>query len=262
MAKRTPRRSQPAPPPVTPKDRVQALLRKFRAIAEDHVASGGSAAEWVEALQYLGEQGVAGESNDSEHFRTLETFAQLLELWYSDANWLDGGQPRPLKPRARSGFPALCRALGVADEPASLVSLGLAVGVLIRTDEGSLLPVDRTAIVSRPSAMLLDMLSIGMAAWQGTIRHNTKASTTDETRRLDRGTYGSLIPAAVEDEYHRMSRQAGKQFIDSIDNWLQAHRPRPSDRDLRKVAAHVFAASQDDPKAPVVKRKGTRRAKR
>ena len=263
MAKRTPRRSPSAAPPVTPGDRVQALLRLLNAIADNHVASGGSATEWDEAWQQLGTRGEKQEPADSLHLRTFGTFARLLELWYSEAVWLENGRPRPLKPRSRNGFPALCRALGVTEDPTALVSLGLSVGVLIRTRDGSLLPMDRTAIVTRPSPMLLDMFSVGLAAWQGTVRHNTQATTTEDTRRLDRGIYGAVIPAAVEDEYHRMSRRAGKDCLDSIDNWLQAHRAEFNCRDVRLATFHLFAASQDDAKAEErPKRKGTRRATR
>jgi uncharacterized protein DUF6502 len=250
MAKRfSARRPSKRAPPVTGDDRIHGLLRKFRAIAEDHRASGGSAAELAEALGRLGNGDFAPDDGFPPHMETLQTIADLLELWYSDATWLHGGQPRALKPTGRYGFAGLCRALGVAKEASSLLSLGLAVGSLKKTAKGDLLPVDRTALVKRPSPMVLDLMSVGLAAWQSTVRHNVLRKTTDATRRLDRGIYHASIPAAAEPEYHRMARAAGKQFLDRLDNWLLAHRADASARDARLVCAHVFAGTHASPRA-------------
>lgn len=262
MAKRTPRPKHAEPPAVTASDRVRALQRIFTVIARDHAAAGGSEAELAEAWRQFGEQGAAGGSDDSDHFHRLATFGRLLELWYSDANWLENGHPRPLKPKARNGFPALCRALALTEKPAALVSHGLSFGILVRTPDGSLLPKDRTALVTRPSPMILDMFSVGLGAWLGTARHNTQASTTEDDRRLDRGIFGTVIPAAVEDTFHRMAREVGRRCVDNIDNWLQAHRAEPDDRDVRRVTFHMFAASDKVKPAKRPKRKGNPRGTR
>jgi hypothetical protein len=260
MAKRLSRRGpSKTAPPVTGDDRVHGLLQKFRAIAEDHRATGGSAAELAAALGRLGDGDVAPDDGVPPHLETLQTIAKLLELWYSDATWLDAGQPRALKPAGRNGFAGLCRALGVANEASSLLSLGLAVGILKKTAKGDLLPADRTALVKRPSPMLLDLMSVGLAAWQSTVRHNVSRKTTDGNRRLDRGIYHASIPAAAEPGYHRMVRAAGKQFLDRLDNWLLAHRADAAAHNTRLVCAHVFAGTHASPRA---RRSGKKRRER
>jgi hypothetical protein len=260
MAKRlSRRRASKRAPPVTGDDRVQALLRTFRAIAEDHLASGGSAAEWAQVLDLLGESGVPMEDEPPQHLPTFETFGKLLELWYSDAAWLTDGEPRALKPRGKAGFAGLCGALGVAKEASSLASLGVSHGILKTTATGDLLPTDRTALVSRPSPMVLELASVGLAAWQRAIRHNVLPGTTKANSWIDRGIYHAPISAALERAYHDMARDAGKQFIDHVDNWLLAHRADPKDPDVRFVTAHLFAATQQPPRA---RRSGKPRGKR
>lgn len=260
MAKRLPRRrATKRAPPVTGKDRVQALQQKFRAIAEDHLASGGSAAEWTQVLDLLGQSGVPMEDESPKHLPTLAKFGKLLELWYSDAAWLKGREPRALRPRGRAGFEGLCRALGIAKDARSLASLGLALGVLKETSKGDLLPADRTALVKRPSPIVHDLASVGMTAWQAAMRHNLRPGTTEANRWIDRGIYHAPISATMERAYHDMARDAGKQFIYRIDNWVQAHRVDPADRNVVFVCAHLFAATQKPPRA---RRGGKPRGKR
>jgi len=222
-------------------------VRKFRTIAEDHLASGGSAPELAEALHRLGDRGTGTDDDAPRHFPAFETFATLLELWYSDAAWLVAGEPRALKPTGKAGFAGLCRALGVAKQAASLASLGVSLGILKTTTTGELLPAHRTALVNRPSPMLLDLASVGMAAWQAAMRHNVQPGTTEANRWIDRGIYHAAIPASLERAYHVMVRKAGTDFVDRVDNWLQAHRASPTARDRRLVCAHVFAATEDAP---------------
>ena len=254
MAKRSSRRAaREMAPSVTGEDRVRAVVQKFRVIAEDHLASGGTGGEWSEALERLGEP-TAGDADTASHLTTLETFASLLEMWHSDAAWMEAGQPRALAPGGAKGFAGLCRAVGVGQGARSLASLGLAVGILAKDARGGLKPTDRTALVGRPSPMLLEMMSTGMAAWQSTVRYNVKDGTPEPARRLDRGIYHQAIPAASEPEFHRAARGAGKQFIDRVDNWIQAHRAGPREKDIRFVCAHAFAATDEKPVARIKRR--------
>lgn len=250
MAKRLPRRrATKRAPAVTAADRVQALLQKFRAIAEDHQASGGSTAEWAQVMELLGRSAFPTVDEAPRHFPTFETFGRLLELWYSDAAWLAGGEPRALRLSGKGGFAGLCAALGIAKEARSLASLGLALGVFEETPDGNLLPTDRTALVKRPSPMVHDLAGVGITAWQSAMRHNVRPGTSKADRWIERGIYHAAISAAMERAYHDMAREAGKQFIDRVDNWLQVHRVEPKGRGVRFVCTHVFAATQQPPRA-------------
>ena len=255
MATRSSRRATRAiAPSVTGEDRVRSVVQKFRAIAEDHLASGGTAEEWSAALMRLDEPTDGDRGPTTRHMATLETFASLLETWHSDAIWMEAGQPRALAPGGVKGFAGLCRAVGVGTSARSLASLGLAVGILAKGALGALKPADRSALVGRPSPMLLEMMSVGITAWQSTARHNVKKETRKSARRFDRGVYRQAIPAASEPAFHRAAGRAGKQFIDCMDNWIQAHRAGPAESDIRLVSAHAFAATEEKPAARLERR--------
>ena len=106
--------------------------------------------------------------------------------------------------------------------------------------------------------MVLDLASVGMAAWQAAMRHNVQPGTTEANRWIDRGIYHAPIPATMERAYHDMARDAGKQFIYRVDNWLQAHRADPKDPTYASLR-HLFAATQQPPRA---RRGGKPRGKR
>jgi hypothetical protein len=191
------------------------------------------------------------------HLPTLETFAALLETWHTGARWLDkSGNPRPLARTGPRGFAGLCRELGVGRETRSLIALGLAEGVLQKNRRGHLSPTDRTALVRRQSPMFMELLGVGLAAWQSTIRHNLSPDTPESARRLERGIYFQPIPKELEAEFHRFARNPGSQWIHQVDNWLQAHRAPPGHHPVVHVGAQAFTFSHA---APPVRPKRRRR---
>lgn len=245
MAKRVIRRERTkAAPAVTAEDRIRVMTQKLRAIQEDHQASGGTGGEWAEALRRLAET-PGTDSLTSPNLAMLDRFATLLEAWHSNPRWLDDGRPRPLAPRGAKGFPGLCRSIGDGSSAEALADHGLAVGILATNANGDLVPTDRSALVSKPSPMLLEMMSAGMAAWQATIRHNVHPDTPPEARRLDRGIHHQALARRLVPEYHRMVRREFAPVVNNVDNWLQAHRPGPDERDVAFVCVHVFAGTEE-----------------
>ena len=259
MAKRPLRRTTyPTAARVTRADRVRVVIQRIRTIAEDHLASGGTADEWAEALGALADPDAAALDAAPVHLPTLETFAALLETWHTGARWLNAnGKPRPLAPAGPRGFAGLCRDIGVGSQARSLTALGLAVGVLQKDRRGYLLPTDRTALVRRQSPMLMESLGVGLAGWQSTIRHNVSPDTPESARRLERGIYHQPIPAELEAEYHRVARRLGSQWIHQVDNWLQAHRGPAGTRPVVHVGAQACAFSHP-PTDGVAKKRRTR----
>ena len=234
---------------MTPEDRVRSVVRKIQAIAEDHLASGGTAAEWSEALAQS--TAASGSTSEPVHLPTLETLGRLLDYWHTEADWLDAnGEPRPLSPTGAKGFPGLCKAVGIGKDARMLANTGLSLGVLKSGPKGALAPTERTALVNRPSPMLMELMAVGIAAWQSTVRHNIAPDTPEEARRLDRGIYHHPIAASMELQYHQVCVEAGRQLIYRVSNWLKAHVPGPKQRDVRLVSLHAFAATEHTAVAP------------
>ncbi|HXQ29447.1 MAG TPA: DUF6502 family protein [Gemmatimonadales bacterium] len=223
---------------------MRVIVQRIRAIAEDHNASGGTADEWAEALGMLANPVALAQSAAPVYLPTLETFAALLEAWHTGARWLDkSGNPRPLVQTGPRGFAGLSREVGVGRKARSLIALGLAEGVLQKNRRGRLVPTDRTALVRRQSPMFMELLGVGLAAWQSTIRHNLSPKTPKSARRLERGIYFQPIPKELEAEFHRFARNPGSQWIHGVDNWLQAHRAPPGHHPVVYVGAQAFTFS-------------------
>ena len=245
MTKRSSKRvSSRTEPSLTAEERIRGIVKKLRAIEDDHQASGGTLIEWNEALRCLAEE-PGTDSLSSPRFEELGTLATLLEAWHADSRFLDVGKPRSLATAGRAQFSDLCRSIGEGRKAKTLLDVGLSLGVLGRTRDGLIAPTHRSALVRRPSPMLFEMMSVGLAAWQATVRHNVDPARRDDERRLDRGVYHQAIPAKLEQEYHRFARREFTAPINNLDNWLQAHRASADEPEVVFVCAHAFAGTEE-----------------
>jgi hypothetical protein len=152
--------------------------------------------------------------------RSASHAARTLQLWYSDARFVDpSGGPREL-PFAGddASFAAVVRAVG-GDVPAGAVRAELlAAGAVVESAAGSLKAVKRYFVPGNVDEdLVIGLTQIVHPVLEGLARNTGRERVEPFIQRL---AYSDrLIPSAVP-LFRQIARDRATDFVQSVDDWL------------------------------------------
>jgi hypothetical protein len=172
-------------------------------------------------------QQLAAASDLVGEVRNASHAARTLQLWYSDARFVDSsGAPRELPFSGDdASFTAVIRAVG-GDVPAGAVRAELlAAGAVVELAAGSLKLVKRYFVPGNVDEdLVIGLTQIVHPVLEGLARNTGREKLEPFIQRL---AYSDrLVPSAVP-LFRQIARERATDFVDSVDDWLISNEVKP-----------------------------------
>lgn len=190
-----------------------------------------------ELLQELGTPGADKASN----------IARVLHGWYTDAQFLDDGEPAVLQLNGERSFDSLYQQYGGGDVPCSTALKELLnSGSVEQLDGGRVRALSRTFVPVRSNPVAVERAGEVLADLGNTVAENLY-SDSDLTLFEGRAT-SRRIPDEQLFEFREFLEAEGQRFLERVDDWLTA-RENPAHRsDVRLgVGLYQIQVAQDKP---------------
>lgn len=196
--------------------------------------------------------GAASGTEDGDSVYYSNHAARVLQLWYSDARFLDSsGSPMALPFGGEEpSFSSLVRAAG-GDVPPGAVRAELSdASSIVEAEDGLLKPVKRYFVPADVGEeLVVGFTHIVTPALEGLARNTDLECTQPFIQRL---AYSDrLMPSAIP-HFREVARDRASEFVQLIDDWLSSHEAKTDlvAGESRRVGLGVFYYEGQPPSEP------------
>ena len=237
-AKRAPTHSALPPrelvAPAQRDDRLRVLEQMQRAVFAFARQIGGSSSEstqaFMQARQHTRE--VARYAPAYNVDELLVPYAQLLDIWFNEAAYLDSrGQPRDLAVHGTHGFATLAKRCVPHTPLRTVLRSLLMLGAVSENAHGRLRPSGRCFLIPQLTAVALDRVPVAMDRLLSTFAYNLirganipaagkPHAAQRRHQRLERSAYVANLPQKDLRAFDTMIKGLGATLITQADTWL------------------------------------------
>jgi Family of unknown function (DUF6502) len=188
--------------------------------------------------------------------RAIYIFSEVFRVWYRDSKYLtDEANPKPLSLTGqRNSVSSLVRQVA-PDVDAVAMANQLRLGKMVnQCANGKYIPRSQGALIAGLEPAHNSFLLNSLTRLLINFRTNLEAELGTESLMASTAEIWDLDPAAVK-QFQNFSRQRGMAYLQSVDDWLHAHRARkavhkgrgPRARVGLKAAVQVLAYVEEKP---------------
>lgn len=170
----------------------------------------------------------------------VENISRALSLWHTSPDFVDSrGQPKPLRVRgAQDSLEALICQSNDGRCDANDLRLLTRSASLAPRGRGLYCPADHYVDLKGQRSLLLDFACLAATRLLQTALHNLSAKKQADAL-IERNAFVVNLPASQLPSFRRFTSSQGRQFIQSVDRWLES-RLTTTER-IQKSAGDVVA---------------------
>lgn len=182
-------------------------------------------------------------------FTELGRPAQLLSIWFSNAQFLDeDGRPRDLEFEGEGGFRDLCRLGGGDVPPGALLTELKRANAVEDTVDGKIKALKRHFNPAGTDEYQATRFGECLHDLADTVEFNLGVERGQQ-RRFEARVWNDKISPHVARRFQLLAREHGQNMLEMLDDWLTAHEAEEHDSEadsLRRCGVGIYFFDVDE----------------